>query len=223
MKPLEIIMILISTLKNQLFPFSLSITKSALTRSKEDMACYYDHQCEPTPIYAPGDKGFLDASDICTTRPSKKLSHRRLGPYVIEKRVGSHAYKLCLPTVLSCLHPVFPVVKLTPAPKDPIPGQKPTPPPPPVLHEGEEHFEVELLFDSRMRNNRLQFLIKWKGDGYEENSWENEGDVNAPTSSLTSIAHTWGLDVKFIHWLELTSVHACQCPRLVYMCQVATL
>jgi hypothetical protein len=26
---------------------------------------------------------------------------------------------------------------------------------------------------------RLQFLIKWKGYGYEENSWEREDEVNA--------------------------------------------
>ena len=31
-----------------------------------------------------------------------------------------------------------------------------------------------------MRANRLQFLIKWKGYGYEENSWENESDIQAP-------------------------------------------
>ena len=31
-----------------------------------------------------------------------------------------------------------------------------------------------------MQNNQLQFLIKWKGYGYEENSWENKGDVQAP-------------------------------------------
>ena len=31
-----------------------------------------------------------------------------------------------------------------------------------------------------MRVNRLQFLIKWKGYGYEENSWENKSDIQAP-------------------------------------------
>jgi Chromo (CHRromatin Organisation MOdifier) domain len=54
------------------------------------------------------------------------------------------------------------------------------PPPPPVLREGEEHFKVEKVLDSRMRANHLQFLIKWKGYGYEENSWENEHNVQTP-------------------------------------------
>jgi len=26
----------------------------------------------------------------------------------------------------------------------------------------------------------LQYLVKWKGYGYEENSWENAEDVHAP-------------------------------------------
>ena len=159
---------------------SLSEARAALAKAKEDMAIYYNCRREPAPTFAPGDKVYLDASDIHTTRPLKKLSHRRLGPYVIERRVGAQAYRLRLPKSLSRLHPVFLVVKLAPAPSDPIPGRKPTPPPPPVLREGEEHFEVEQVLDSQMRANRLQFLIKWKGYGYEENSWENEGDVQAP-------------------------------------------
>jgi Chromo (CHRromatin Organisation MOdifier) domain len=54
------------------------------------------------------------------------------------------------------------------------------PPPPPVLREGDEHFKVERVLDSRMQANRLQFLIKWKGYGYKENTLENERDVQAP-------------------------------------------
>jgi transposase InsO family protein len=159
---------------------SLSEARAALTKAKDDMSTYYNRRREPAPIFAPGDKVYLDASDIHTTRPSQKLAHRRLGPYAVERRVGLQAYRLRLPKSLSRLHPVFPVIKLTPAPNDPIPGRQPVPPPPPVLREGEEHFEVERVLDSRMRANRLQFLIKWKGYGYEENSWENERDVQAP-------------------------------------------
>ena len=81
---------------------------------------------------------------------------------------------------MSRLHPVFLVIKLTLALEDPIPGRHASPPPPPVLLDGKEHFEVEQVLDSCMRRGQLQFLIKWKGYGYEENSWENKGDVNAP-------------------------------------------
>ena len=80
---------------------------------------------------------------------------------------------------MSQLHPVFPVVKLTLALEDPIPGCHASPPPPLVLLDGKEHFKVEQVLDSHMQRGWLQFLIKWKGYSYEENSWENEGDVNA--------------------------------------------
>ena len=78
------------------------------------------------------------------------------------------------------LHPVFLVIKLTSALEDPVPGHHALPPPPPVLLDGEEHSEVEQVLDICMQRGQLQFLIKWKGYGYKENSWENKGDVNAP-------------------------------------------
>jgi hypothetical protein len=55
--------------------------KVALTKTKDEYAMYYNHQCEPAPVFIPGDRVWLDGSDI---RPSSKLSHQRLGPFVIE-------------------------------------------------------------------------------------------------------------------------------------------
>jgi len=65
---------------------------SALAKAKEDMARYYDQRRTPAPEFKPGDMVYLDASDISTTRPSKKLDDRRLGPYKVEKRVGRNDY-----------------------------------------------------------------------------------------------------------------------------------
>jgi hypothetical protein len=59
---------------------ALEEAKSALNKAKDDMARYYNQRRLPTPMYQLGDKVYLDASDISTTRPSWKLSHRRLGP-----------------------------------------------------------------------------------------------------------------------------------------------
>jgi len=70
------------------------------------------------------------------------------------------------------LHPVFNVVKLTPAPPDPIVGRRRTPPPPPELIDGEEEYIVEEILDSRMFRRKLQYLVKWEGYGIENNSWE---------------------------------------------------
>ena len=96
--------------------------KAALSKSKDEMAKYYDQRWTPTPDYQPRDKVYLDANDIHTTRPSQKLSHKRLGPFSIVRKVGNGAYQLRLLPSMSRIHPVFNVVKLTRALEDPIPG-----------------------------------------------------------------------------------------------------
>jgi len=154
--------------------------KAALAKAKDDMARYYDRRRTPAPKYKIGDKVYLDASDIRTTRPSRKLSHRYLGPFPIVAQVAPNAYRLQLPATLKQLHPVFNVVKLQPAPLDPIPGRKAKPPPPPVLVDDAEEFEVEEILDSRRKRNRLEFLARWKGYGYEECLWEPASNVHTP-------------------------------------------
>jgi hypothetical protein len=122
--------------------------KAALTKAKDKYSMYYNRRREPAPVFAPGDKVWLDGSDITTNRPSSKLSHRHLGPFVIDACVGHGAYRLKLPYHFCRLHPVFPVVKLSLAIPDPIPGRRPTPPPPTTLVDGEEDYEVEAILDS---------------------------------------------------------------------------
>ena len=123
---------------------------------------------------------YLDASDIRTTHPSQKLAHQYLGPFMIVQKVRWNAYQLCLLTSMSHLHPIFNVIKLLPTPSNPIPGWKASPPPQPELVDGEEHYVVEWILDSRFMRGHLQFLMKWEGYGYEENSWVPEQDVTAP-------------------------------------------
>jgi len=101
---------------------TLEEAKAALAKSKDDMMLYYNQKQTPAPEFKVGDMVFLDASDIQTTRPSRKLSHWRLGPFPIDSQVGNSAYWLCHPPSMGRLHPIFNVVKLSLAPPDPIPG-----------------------------------------------------------------------------------------------------
>jgi len=154
--------------------------KSAICKAQEDMKRYYNRRRTPAPVFNPGDKVFLDTLDIRTTCPSQKLSHRRLGPFVVERRIGPMAYRLKLPYRMKQLHPVFNLVKLTPALDDPITGHKMEDYPPPIVIDGEAEWEVEEILDSRWHRRRFQYLIKWKGYSHEHNSWESASEVFVP-------------------------------------------
>ena len=91
-------------------------------KAQDDMKRYYNQQRTLAPVFKPGDKIFLDALDIQTTHPSQKLSHRRLGPFVVERQIGPMAYCLRLPHWMKQLYLVFNIVKLTLAPDDLITG-----------------------------------------------------------------------------------------------------
>ena len=57
---------------------ALEEAKATLAKSKDDMTKYYHWRQTLTPDYKPGHKVYLDASDIWTNRPSRRLSHCRL-------------------------------------------------------------------------------------------------------------------------------------------------
>jgi hypothetical protein len=48
--------------------------KAALTKAKDKYAMYYNRRREPALVFAPGDRVWLDESDIATNRLSSKLS-----------------------------------------------------------------------------------------------------------------------------------------------------
>jgi hypothetical protein len=91
----------------------LEEAKSAIAKAKDGYAIYYNRRRKPAPVFRPGDRVWLDVSDIATNRPSSKLSHRCLGPFVVEVCIGRGAYCLALPPHFRRLHPVFPMVKLS--------------------------------------------------------------------------------------------------------------
>jgi len=150
---------------------TLEAAKSVLAKAKDNMAWYYNRRHSPTPSFSPGNMVYLDSEDIQTTCLSRKLLHCRLGPYPVERRVRKYAYHLVLPPPMRRLHPVFNVMKLSPAPDDPIAGRHRNPPPPLELIDGEEEYIVEKILNSRMFRWKLQYLVKWEGYRIEGNTW----------------------------------------------------
>lgn len=120
----------------------------------------------PARRYRPGEKVWLNARNIQTLRPTKKLDWKNLGPFVVKQMVGSHACELQLPATMK-VHPVFNLNLLRPASEDFLPGQY-QPPPPPIEVEGVEQWEVEEIVDSywdrrSKRKPRLYYTVKWTG------------------------------------------------------------
>jgi len=77
------------------------------------------------------------------------------------------------------LHPVFNVVKLSATPENLILERKLQAPPPPIIVDREEEWEVKEILNSCWHQRRFQFLVKWKSFSREHNSWEAASDVKA--------------------------------------------
>jgi hypothetical protein len=152
--------------------------KAALTLAQDQMAKFYDRKHCTTPKLSSGDKVWLDARNIQTDRPSRKLSHKRLGPYEVIEQVGKVSYHLKLPSSMK-VHPVFHVSLLYPHPTDDF-NQRPTPPPPVVTPEGEEEYKVDKIINSRKVGCKVEYRVRWKGYSPKEDTWEpQENLVNA--------------------------------------------
>ena len=159
--------------------------RSALSKAADDMARFYDLHRQAAPTYKIGDKVWLNAQNITTTRPMKKLDHKWLGPYVVNKVVSRNAYGLQLPPSFGRTHPVFSVNLLCPYEKDLIPERHAQPPPPPIIRDGVPEYEVERILDSRIHRGRLEYLVRWKGYGAADDLWLPARDVSGARRLVT--------------------------------------
>ncbi|MBW0533541.1 hypothetical protein O181_073256 [Austropuccinia psidii MF-1] len=114
------------------------------------------------PDSQPGDKVWLAYKNINTTRHTKKLSERWLGPFGVINKIGSHAYHLKFPQQWKSVHTVFHVSLLEPVKQSTIPKQHQLSPPPVPVEEQEE-WEVAQVLDSTLKRGKLWYLVEWKG------------------------------------------------------------
>ena len=106
----------------------------------------------------------MKAQFFCTTRPSKKLVDKFLGPYKVIAQPGTQSVTLRLPDNLRAVHPVFHISMLEPTTLSTIPDRV-QPPPPPVFIDGEPEFEITEILNSKVdqhcRNCKLLYLVHW--------------------------------------------------------------
>ncbi|MBW0556492.1 hypothetical protein O181_096207, partial [Austropuccinia psidii MF-1] len=110
---------------------------------------YADKSRASPPVFNPGDKVWL-SSKIESTRTTKKLSERWLGPFPTLKKVSTHAYHFKRPSQWKSIHPACHISLLEPVKTTAIPnGNKE--PPPPIIIEEEEEWEVSQILDSKLK------------------------------------------------------------------------
>ena len=151
---------------NNIHDVARSEMRYAQTRQQDNT----DNHRVPAPAFQPGDLVCIDGRFWHTERPSRKLENKHHGPYRVIQAIGTHAYELDLPDTVR-KHRVFPVSLLHLAANDPFPGQIHGPPPPVIVND-EEEWEVEEILDSRRIRRKLQYLVKWRG--FAEPTWEPE-------------------------------------------------
>jgi hypothetical protein len=148
-----------------------------LKRAQRYQSQHYDKKHKPES-FCRGDLVLLSTKHInLANQPSKKLSSKFIGPFRVQDAVGTQAYRLTLPPHYR-IHNVF-HISLLERWKSRT-GHEDNTQPPDINPEGEEIWEVERILEKRIRNNQLQYKLRWKG--YDE-TW----DTWAPTSDFENM------------------------------------
>ena len=142
-------------------------------KTKEIQTNWYNKNHKPRSFKVK-DSVLLSSKNIKTIRTSKKLDHRFLGPFEIEKCIGDQAYRLILPQKYRRIHNVFHVSLLEPYHRRA--GEKPVVTQPDLVDENEE-YEVEQILARRTRWNRNEWLVRWVGYGPADDQWLTKEDM----------------------------------------------
>ena len=153
----------------------------ALRMANEKTKHNWDKNARKPHEYSPGDLVYIEATNIKTGRPSRKLDYKRFGPFEVVKKVGLSAYEIKLPPSWKGKTPNFNETYLTPYHDPQFPQQKKPPPPPPIELEGQgTQYEIEEILDvirlpsrKRRQPGKLKYHVHWKGyDNPEDHTWE---------------------------------------------------
>jgi len=104
---------------------------------------------------------WVSPRNIKTTRPSKKLDYKKIGPCKMSAKIGTSAYKLAVPPSMA-IHNTFHISLLEPYQDNRFPSQIKEPLPP-IKIEGEDEYELDEIIASRLHYNKLQYRAKLKG------------------------------------------------------------
>lgn len=156
------------------------LAEKALHEAADMMKRFYNESHQTTPSFKVGDLVLLSNTNLRSTHPARKLDDKHFGPFRITEKISPVNYQLDVPSRWHLSTRVFHVSKLHTFIAD---SSSTTPPPPPPDLIGDHYkYEVEAILNSHhTARGTIQYLIKWKNYGHEENSWEPHRNLSNAT------------------------------------------
>ena len=134
-----------------------------------------------------GDEVWLSTKNLSIEDGSgmRKLHPKFCGPFKITKKINEVTFKLDIsyPMRLKGIHDVFHCSLLKPYVQDQF-GRYDKPLPPVYIQDGPLEYEVETILDTKKIRGKQHFLVKWKGYGDHENTWQTKKDLENASELL---------------------------------------
>ena len=163
---------------------ALKRAKVCLEAARQRQKHYADTLRSPLSLKV-GDRVLLSTENIpLRSVGTRKLLMKWMGPYTVVRKVNEVAYQLESPAAWR-IHNVFHVSLLKPY----LENGRHQPPPPALMVEGEEEYEVEDILahepKSKTKTDKgVKFLVKWTGYGHENNTWEPFSNLKSAPQAL---------------------------------------
>lgn len=115
----------------------------------------------------------------------RKLHPKFCGPFKIVEKINDVTFRLELPYPMKAkgIHDSFHCSLLKPFVPDTF-GRYDEPLPPVQIQDGSVEYEVEAILDSKVIRGKKHFLVKWKGYGDHENTWQTAEDLQNAKQAL---------------------------------------
>ncbi|CCM07113.1 uncharacterized protein FIBRA_09447 [Fibroporia radiculosa] len=122
--------------------------------------------------YIPGQKVWLEATNLKGLHPKAKLGPKCYGPFTIDQKLSSK------------IHPVFYAGLLYPYSETTMHGKNYLRPPPELI-KNQEEFEIECIIDSKTVGKQTLCQVQWKGYLALDDSWLPKAEISHAKDALT--------------------------------------